>query len=301
MTSTLAEHIKTLEDEVQLLQNLSFPNIVCYLGTESTGDALNIFLEYVPGGSIASLVARFGCFSESVVRVYTRQILMGLEYLHSNGIIHRDIKGANILVDNTGLVKLADFGASKRIEDIATMGTSIECTAAFFPSSLFLLLVNRKFSFFNDVYLSSKSSFQQMQNLGSNLSKARPIGWLLKSFKPLDMSDLPTFGQSPAPSSKWQLESLLGANTASQSLQCSTLRNPRVHPPFLRIYLPTVKTFYTCVSIAIGGNGPPPRSCCSTLFWRKRNAATRTLFLLLELFTQNSLIFQRIEQKHREE
>ena len=131
-------------------------------GTERTKDHLDIFLEFVPGGSIASLLAKFGAicicahliswprqherwlrlslhcgsvwmsrlslcsiagmFKESVVRVYTRQILLGLEYLHQNKIMHRDIKGANILVDNTGLVKLADFGASKQIEDLVTMG-----------------------------------------------------------------------------------------------------------------------------------------------------------------------------------
>ncbi len=54
--------------------------------------------------------------------MYTRQILLGLAYLHGNKIMHRDIKGANILVDNTGLVKLADFGASKQIENLVTMG-----------------------------------------------------------------------------------------------------------------------------------------------------------------------------------
>lgn len=68
-----------------------------------------------------------GSFKESVIRVYTRQILLGLEYLHHNKIMHRDIKGANILVDHTGFVKVADFGASKKIEDLVTMG--VLCTS----------------------------------------------------------------------------------------------------------------------------------------------------------------------------
>ena len=65
-----------------------------------------------------------GSFKETVIKIYTRQILQGLQYLHAHKIMHRDIKGANILVDNTGLVKLADFGASKKIEDLVTIGAS---------------------------------------------------------------------------------------------------------------------------------------------------------------------------------
>nr|GEV36886.1 mitogen-activated protein kinase kinase [Tanacetum cinerariifolium] len=92
-----------------------------YLGTAREEESLNIFLEFVPGGSISSLLGKFGSFPESVIRMYTKQILLGLEYLHKNGIMHRDIKGANILVDNKGRIKLADFGASKKVVELATM------------------------------------------------------------------------------------------------------------------------------------------------------------------------------------
>ncbi|XP_078180041.1 mitogen-activated protein kinase kinase kinase NPK1-like isoform X4 [Carex rostrata] len=114
-------HIRELEEEVKLLKSLSHPNIVRYLGTVREENTLNILLEFVPGGSISSLLSKFGSFPEAVIRMYTKQLLQGLDYLHQNKIIHRDIKGANILVDNKGCIKLADFGASKQVAMLATM------------------------------------------------------------------------------------------------------------------------------------------------------------------------------------
>ena len=71
------------------------------------------------------VIKKFGALAEPVVRNYTRQMLHGLAYLHSKGIVHRDIKPANVLVDERGLVKLADFGASKQIA-LAPSGATIE-------------------------------------------------------------------------------------------------------------------------------------------------------------------------------
>ncbi|RYR37422.1 hypothetical protein Ahy_A09g042311 isoform A [Arachis hypogaea] len=119
--NTHANNIRELEEEVKLLKNLKHPNIVRYLGTAREEDSLNILLEFVPGGSISSLLGKFGSFPEPVIKMYTKQLLLGLEYLHDNGIIHRDIKGANILVDNKGCIKLADFGASKKVVELATI------------------------------------------------------------------------------------------------------------------------------------------------------------------------------------
>ncbi|XP_022861803.1 mitogen-activated protein kinase kinase kinase NPK1-like isoform X1 [Olea europaea var. sylvestris] len=115
------DQLLELEKEVNLLKNLSHPNIVRYLGTAREEDSLHILLEFVPGGSISSLLGKFGSFPESVIRMYTKQLLLGLEYLHKYKIMHRDIKGANILVDNKGCIKLADFGASKKVEALATV------------------------------------------------------------------------------------------------------------------------------------------------------------------------------------
>lgn len=124
--SRVAEHVKALEEEVRMLKQLKHPNIVQYLGTERNGDTLNIFLEYAAGGSVASLLSKFGAFQETLTRLFTKQILQGLEFLHQNGIAHRDIKGGNILVDHLGAVKLADFGASKRIEDLVTLNSGFK-------------------------------------------------------------------------------------------------------------------------------------------------------------------------------
>eukprot|EP01012_Entosiphon_sulcatum_P012020 TRINITY_DN17482_c0_g1_i1.p1 TRINITY_DN17482_c0_g1~~TRINITY_DN17482_c0_g1_i1.p1 ORF type:complete len:751 (-),score=93.26 TRINITY_DN17482_c0_g1_i1:59-2284(-) len=105
---------KDLEREINVMKSLKHPNIVRYLGAEKRGKYFNIFMECVSGGSIQSLLQVFGTFHEKVIRLYTKQILQGLAYLHANGVIHRDIKGGNILVDNQGVAKLADFGCSKR-------------------------------------------------------------------------------------------------------------------------------------------------------------------------------------------
>ncbi|KAG6501807.1 hypothetical protein ZIOFF_041691 [Zingiber officinale] len=78
-------------------------------------DKLYIYLEYVSGGSIHKLLQDYGQFGEPAIRSYTQQILSGLAYLHAKNTVHRDIKGANILVDPNGRVKLADFGMAKHI------------------------------------------------------------------------------------------------------------------------------------------------------------------------------------------
>jgi mitogen-activated protein kinase kinase kinase len=93
---------------------------VQYLGCHYDDSAIFIFLEYVPGGSISSVVSKFGALSEPLMKVYARQILQGLRYLHANGIVHRDIKGANLLCDTKGNVKLADFGCSKDITGLVS-------------------------------------------------------------------------------------------------------------------------------------------------------------------------------------
>ncbi|XP_002971342.2 mitogen-activated protein kinase kinase kinase 3 [Selaginella moellendorffii] len=109
------ESVKQLSQEIATLSRLRHTNIVQYYGSETMEDGLYIYLEYVSGGSIHKLLQEYGAFKEPVIRSYTRQILSGLAYLHSTSTVHRDIKGANILVDTNGIVKLADFGMAKHL------------------------------------------------------------------------------------------------------------------------------------------------------------------------------------------
>ncbi|PNY08634.1 ATP binding protein [Trifolium pratense] len=109
------ECAQQLGQEIALLSQLRHPNIVQYYGSETVDDKLYIYLEYVSGGSIYKLLQEYGQLGEIAIRNYTRQILSGLAYLHAKNTVHRDIKGANILVDPNGQIKLADFGMAKHI------------------------------------------------------------------------------------------------------------------------------------------------------------------------------------------
>ncbi|TKY89475.1 hypothetical protein EX895_002006 [Sporisorium graminicola] len=116
--------LEALEREIKLLKTLEHENIVQYLDSFADGSHLNIFLEYVPGGSIVALLRNYGAFEEPLVRNFVRQILKGLSFLHNRGIMHRDIKGANILVDNKGGIKISDFGISKKVESDLVLATN---------------------------------------------------------------------------------------------------------------------------------------------------------------------------------
>ncbi|KAM4606488.1 mitogen-activated protein kinase kinase kinase 22 [Polymixia lowei] len=123
-----SKEVNALECEIQLLKNLRHERIVQYYGClrDLEQRKLTIFVEFMPGGSIKDQLKAYGALTEKVTRRYTRQILQGVFYLHSNMIVHRDIKGANILRDSSGNVKLGDFGASKRIQTICMSGTGIK-------------------------------------------------------------------------------------------------------------------------------------------------------------------------------
>jgi serine/threonine protein kinase len=88
------EKLQSIESEVKLLKRLKHQNIVLYIETIREPDgALNIILEFIENGSLSSILKRFGGrFPEPLVAIYTAQVLLGLSYLHAQGVVHRDIK-----------------------------------------------------------------------------------------------------------------------------------------------------------------------------------------------------------------
>lgn len=116
--SSTESQIEALRSEMDTLKNLDHLNIVQYLGFEAKNNVYSLFLEYVAGGSVGSLIRMFGKFDDELIRFLNQQVLQGLSYLHNQGILHRDMKADNLLLDLDGVCKISDFGISKKSTDI---------------------------------------------------------------------------------------------------------------------------------------------------------------------------------------
>jgi serine/threonine-protein kinase len=143
--------------EPRLLASLNHPNIVTILTAEKQENVFFIVMEFVPGETLESIIAREGALDLPLALDYTCQICNAVDHAHRHGVIHRDLRPANVLVADSGLVKVADFGTSRFLE-IAAHGTTVIGSPPYMAPEQF----HGKAVFPSDLYSLGVTMYQMM-------------------------------------------------------------------------------------------------------------------------------------------
>lgn len=109
---------KKLMNEVRIFHDLAHRNVLKFYNWYETRNHLWIIFEYCAAGDLYQLIEQDKKLPEETVRKFAIELVEGLAYLHENSVIYSDLKPANVLVNEYGVLKLCDFGLSKKIEDL---------------------------------------------------------------------------------------------------------------------------------------------------------------------------------------
>ena len=146
--------------EPRLLASLNHPNIVAILTAEKQENVFFIVMEYVPGETLEAIIAREGALDLTRALDYTCQICNAVDHAHRQGVLHRDLRPSNVLVSESGLLKVADFGTSRFLE-IAAHGTTVIGSPPYMAPEQF----RGKAVFASDLYSLGVTMFQMMTGM----------------------------------------------------------------------------------------------------------------------------------------
>jgi serine/threonine protein kinase len=143
--------------EPRLLASLNHPNIVTILTAEKQENVFFIVMEFVPGVTLETIIARDGALDLALALDYTCQICNAVDHAHRHGVLHRDLRPANVLVAESGMLKVADFGTSRFLE-IAAHGTTVIGSPPYMAPEQF----HGKAVFASDLYSVGVTMYQMM-------------------------------------------------------------------------------------------------------------------------------------------
>ena len=143
--------------EPRLLASLNHPNIVTILTAEKPENVFFIVMEFVPGETLETIIARDGALDLGRTLDYTCQICNAVEHAHRQNVLHRDLRPSNVLVTDRGLLKVADFGTSRFLE-IAAHGTTVIGSPPYMAPEQF----HGKAVFASDIYSLGVTMYQML-------------------------------------------------------------------------------------------------------------------------------------------
>jgi serine/threonine-protein kinase len=146
--------------EPRLLASLNHPNIVTILTAEKQENVFFIVMEFVPGETLETIISREGALDVARALDYTCQIVNAMDHAHRQGVLHRDLRPSNVLVADSGMLKVADFGTSRFLE-IAAHGTTVIGSPPYMAPEQF----HGKAVFASDIYSLGVTMYQMLTGM----------------------------------------------------------------------------------------------------------------------------------------